>query len=117
MPVLGGSDDPARSDSSVLAELAERGVDVTVPLLVRHHLVLPTREAAEEAGAVVAEEGYALAGRPVDGTWRVRASRVEVPSGLVLSRERSRMAGLAQRLGGDVAGWDVCGPGGAGPRS
>nr|WP_269205099.1 ribonuclease E inhibitor RraB [Motilibacter aurantiacus] len=83
------------------------------PLLVRHHLTLPAPEAVEQARRLVAEEGYALAAERDGAGWRARASRVEVPSGLVLSRERSRMAGLAQRLGGDVAGWDVCGPDGA----
>ncbi|RZS87493.1 regulator of ribonuclease activity B [Motilibacter rhizosphaerae] len=105
LPVLGGSSDPAASDSGVLAALAESGVDVTRPLLVRHHLLLPDASAVEQVRAVVAEEGYALVA--TDGG--ARASRVEVPSGLALARERTRMAGLAQRLGGDATGWDLCG--------
>ncbi len=33
----------------------------------------------------------------------------EVLTALSASQERSLMAGLAQRLGGDVAGWDALG--------
>ena len=104
--------DAARADSDVLREAGERGVDLDGPVLLRHHLLLPTPEAVDRAREVLADDGYHVrlddegpaAGTPL----RARASRVQRLSALSASQERSRMAGLAQRLGGDVAGWDAC---------
>lgn len=103
--------DPARADSAVLAEAALAGVDLAVPVLVRHHLVgLPDDAAVDRARALLAQDGYALTvvGGP---PYVVRAWRTQVLTVLSASQERSRMAGLAQRLGGDVAGYDALGPG------
>lgn len=97
----------ARADSAVLAEAADRGVDLDRPLLVRHHLVGLPADALERAAALLGQDGYALHPGP-DGT--VLASRTQVLTALSASQERSRMAGLAQRLGGDVGGWDALGP-------
>ena len=98
--------DPAASDVAVVREAAERGVDLDRPLLVRHHLIGIEARRHDELVAQLAE-GYEVAAAP-DGLW---VGRTEVPDGLALARERSRMAGLAQRLGGDVRGWEVLGPG------
>ena len=101
--------DAARADSAVLAEAAARGVDVAQPLLVRHHLLgLPDALAVAEAAELLGQDGYAL--RPHD-SGVVLAYRTQVLTALSASQERSRMAGLAQRLGGDVGGWDALGPG------
>ena len=104
------ADDAARADSAVLAEAQARGVDLDRPLLVRHHLVgLPDEPAVERARALLGQDGYRLTvleGPP----YAVRAWRTQVLTALAASQERSRMAGLAQRLGGDVAGYDVLGP-------
>ena len=51
LPVLVVAADPARADSAVLAEAAGAGLDLTVPLLVRHHLVLPDLDAARHEAA------------------------------------------------------------------
>jgi hypothetical protein len=110
MRVVGGSRDPARADSEVVAELVAAGVVLDEPLLVRHHLLLPDEPAVEEARALLADEGYAVTAEPGDAAWRVRASRTQLLTGLSVAQERSRMAGLAQRLGGDVDGWDACAP-------
>jgi len=105
------ADDPARADSAVLAAAAASGVDLTRPLLVRHHLVgLPDEGAVDRARELLGQDGYVLtvlAGPP----YAVRAWRTQVVTVLSAAQERSRMAGLAQRLGGDVAGYDVLGPG------
>ena len=98
--------DAARADSAVLAEAASRGVDVDRPLLVRHHLVGLDGPAAERAAALLGQDGYVL--HP--GGAGHFASRTQVLTALSASQERSRMAGLAQRLGGDVAGWDALRP-------
>jgi len=104
--------DPARADSAVLAEAAQRGVGLEQPLLVRHHLVaLPDEDAVARAAALLGQDGYALsAPQPGARGLTVRATRTQVLTALSASQERSRMAGLAQRLGGDVTGWDALGP-------
>ena len=104
--------DAARADSSVLAAAAERGVALDEPLLVRHHLVaLPDGAAVARAAELLAQDGYALsAPQPGPRGLTVLATRTQVVTALSASQERSRMAGLAQRLGGDVAGWDALGP-------
>jgi hypothetical protein len=114
LPVLLRAPDPAVADSAVLADAARAGIELGAPLLVRHHLIgLPDEAAVDRARTLLVQDGYALtvlAGPPYD----VRAWRTQVLTALGASQERSRMAGLAQRLGGDVAGWDACGPQGAG---
>ena len=102
--------DPARADSAVVAEAQERGADLSAPVLVRHHLVgLPDQAAVGRAAELLAQDGYALTvvGGP---PFAVRAWRTQVLTGLSAAQERSRMAGLSQRLGGDVDGWDALGP-------
>jgi len=97
----------ATADSAVLAEAAARGVDVALPLLVRHHLVDLPAGALERAALLLAQDGYAVVAA---GPGLVHACRTQVLTALSASQERSRMAGLAQRLGGDVAGWDALRP-------
>ena len=98
----------SRADSAVLAEAAERGVDLSVALLIRHHLLLPHEESVTEAAALLDPGGYrVLAGAGPGGVWKVRASREQLLTTLGVAQERSRMAGLAQRLGGDALGWDA----------
>ena len=104
--VLVQAPDAARADSAVLAEAAERGVDLAQPLLVRHHLVGLSGEAVARARGVLAQDGYDVV---AGGEGVVLAVRTQVLTALSASQERSRMAGLAQRLGGDVAGWDALG--------
>ena len=97
----------ARADSAVLAEAASRGVDLVQPLLVRHHLVDLPAAALERAAELLGQDGYAVVAA---GPGLVHACRTLVLTALSASQERSRMAGLAQRLGGDVAGWDALRP-------
>ena len=103
----------ARADSEVLADAAGRGVDLAQPLLVRHHLVaLPDIDAVETARHLLGQDGYAVLGKAdSDRPLAVLATRTQVLTVLSASQERSRMAGLAQRLGGDVQGWDALAPG------
>lgn len=110
LPVLVQAPDAAVADSAVLAAAAAAGVDLSAPLLVRHYLVgLPDEAAVERARELLGQDGYALTVEP-GPPYDVRAWRTQVLTALSASQERSRMAGLAQRLGGDVAGWDACGP-------
>ena len=107
--VLVRAPDPAVADSAVLA-----GVELSAPVLVRHFLTLPDDAAVARAGELLAQDGYRLTvvdqGPPV----QLRAFRTQLLTALSAAQERSRMAGLAQRLGGDVGGWDACGPRGEG---
>jgi hypothetical protein len=122
LEVVGASFDPSRPDSAVVGEMADAGVDLARPLLLRHHLRLPDELAVEEARRIVGQEGYALLVVPTEGIGRgdgdgpgegrevrVRISRPQQITALAIAQERSRMAGLAHRLGGDVRGWDVLG--------
>lgn len=101
--VLVEARDAAQADSAVLADL-----DLSRPVLVRHLLVgLPDQAAVARAAELLGQDGYALAPAPTGAALAVHASRTQVLTALSASQERSRMAGLAQRLGGDVAGYDV----------
>ncbi|MFE0027623.1 ribonuclease E inhibitor RraB [Amycolatopsis sp. NPDC059021] len=101
--------DPAEADSSVLAR--SPGWVPDAEAVLRHHLTLP-RERVAEAASILAQDGWDLRERSeTDGVVRVEAQRVQVLDALHCAQERSRMAGLAQRLGGDSLGWDARQPG------
>ena len=107
--VLISAPDAARADSEVLAEAAQRGVDLERPMLVRHALIGLPDEAVQRAAELLAQDGYALVPAESGAPRSVFAVRTQRLTALSASQERSRMAGLAQRLGGDVAGWDALG--------
>ncbi|WP_026065602.1 ribonuclease E inhibitor RraB [Actinoalloteichus spitiensis] len=87
----------------------------TEPALLRHHLVLPPDSLARAAEQVTAE-GYAARTDPEgtepdpDGRVLLTAARTQLLDALHCAQERSRMAGLAQRLGGDALGWEALQP-------
>ena len=95
--------DPAEADSAVLARSPRWRAEEKAVL--RHHLVLPSA-AVPRARELLARDGWELRvvepGEPV----RLHALRAQVVTALSCAQERSRMAGLAQRLGGDALGWD-----------
>jgi hypothetical protein len=100
--------DAARADSAVLADAAAAGVDLSAPLLVRHHLVALPPDGVEAVRGALEADGWTVLPGPDDATpAALLACRTEVLTAMSASRERSRMAGLAQRHGGDVAGWDA----------
>lgn len=88
--------------------------------VLRHHLRVPPAAAAS-AAEIAAQDGYSVApeGAPT-GEQRLWAGdpemvsltlqRVQVLDALHCSQERSRMAGLAQRAGGQALGWDALQP-------
>ncbi|MGW5748118.1 hypothetical protein [Amycolatopsis sp. NPDC003861] len=97
--------DPAVADSAVLA--GSPAWVSTAPAVLRHHLLLPP-DRLEEAASILAQDGYELREPTSSGELtRVLAVRVQVLDALHCAQERSRMAGLAQRLGGDALGWDA----------
>ncbi|MBM7776447.1 hypothetical protein JOD54_006651 [Actinokineospora baliensis] len=106
LAVVAACFDDAEAASAALTRSSDfRPTDQAV---LRHHLSLPA-DRVDEAAAIVAQDGYALREvLPHDGAVvTVYALRVRVVDALECSRERSRMASLAARLGGRALGWDV----------
>lgn len=114
LEVVAFSFDDAEACSTALerAQSQEPVWEASQEALFRHFLVLP-EAAIADAAEIVAQDGYRRGDlRPGDesasseGGVRVVFERVQVLDALHCSQERSRMAGLAQRLGGSVVGWD-----------
>lgn len=100
--------DPAVADSAVLA--GSPAWVSTAPAVLRHHLRLPP-DRLGEAASILGQDGYELREPSPSGELTaVLAVRVQVLDALHCAQERSRMAGLAQRLGGDALGWDALQP-------
>ncbi|EME61458.1 hypothetical protein H074_09815 [Amycolatopsis decaplanina DSM 44594] len=103
--------DPAEADSSALARSPAWVAEA--PAILRHHLKLPPEKVAE-ATSILAQDGWELREQGPDGDFALaHAVRVQTLDALHCAQERSRMAGLAQRLGGDSLGWDALQPSGA----
>ncbi|WP_235863856.1 hypothetical protein [Saccharopolyspora kobensis] len=87
-----------------------------LPAVLRHHLALPERS-IESARDLLSADGWDLrpGGRGAErggaGLTAMIALRVQQLDALHCSQESSRMAGLAQRHGGQVYGWDALQPG------
>ncbi|OZM70005.1 hypothetical protein CFN78_27450 [Amycolatopsis antarctica] len=114
LAVVAASFDPAEADSAALARAREWCEER--PAVLRHHLTLPP-DRFGEAATILAQDGWELREIPwpdpdsaEPGQVRVHALRVQVLDALHCAQERSRMAGLAQRLGGDSLGWDALQP-------
>lgn len=121
--------DDAESASSALDRATSvGGWNADAETVFRHHLVLPA-DTVEDAANIASQDGYERSDGPfpepnvpdagyrmnvVDGV-EVTLQRVQVIDALHISQERSRMAGLAQRRGGIVVGWDALQPDAASP--
>ncbi|GLZ39177.1 hypothetical protein [Actinokineospora sp. NBRC 105648] len=106
LAVVAASFDDAEAPSAALARAtALRAGDQAV---LRHHLRLPA-DRVDEAARLIAQDGYVLRenGPPEGDLSPVAALRVQLVDALHCAQERSRMASLAQRLGGTALGWDV----------
>nr|WP_179725384.1 hypothetical protein [Saccharopolyspora hordei] len=106
--------DETEAASSALARAEEW--EAARPAVLRHHLALPDRS-VEPARELLAADGWELrpGGRGAEladaGLTPLVALRVQHLDALHCSQESSRMAGLAQRHGGQVFGWDALQPG------
>lgn len=112
LSVVAEAFDIAEADSTVLAR--SHLWDEAKPAVLRHHLTLPPDQVAQ-AARLLAQDGWEL--RSVSESGDVvtfHALRVQHLDALHCAQERSRMAGLAQRLGGDSLGWDALQPIGSG---
>jgi hypothetical protein len=105
--------DDAEAASAVLTDSAWRADEQSV---LRHLLVLPS-VTVDRALELAAQDHYGrvpistpVPVEPGPGDEVVALARVQLIDALHVSQERSRMAGLAQRLGGSAAGWQVLQP-------
>ncbi|ANZ35068.1 hypothetical protein BBK82_02270 [Lentzea guizhouensis] len=94
--------DIVEADSAALARSSRWRPDELAVL--RHHLRIPA-EQVERARELLEPDGWVVASGDVS-----HISRVQKLDALHCSQERSRMASLAQRLGGEALGWDALQP-------
>ncbi|HEX7301649.1 hypothetical protein [Lentzea sp.] len=94
--------DLVEADSAALARSPRWRADE--PAVLRHHLRIPADQ-VERARELLTPDGWVLVEGEVS-----HASRVQKLDALHCAQERSRMASLAQRLGGDALGWDALQP-------
>ncbi|MFC7447009.1 hypothetical protein [Rhodococcus daqingensis] len=122
--VVASSFDDAEACSRALERAAgsEPGWIAEADAVLRHHLRLPADE-VQQAARLAGQDGYTVA--PTEGPAPAGAAapepgstdlvalvlqRVQILDALHCSQESSRMAGLAQRAGGRVLGWDALQP-------
>jgi hypothetical protein len=108
LAVVAEAFDPAEADSAVLGR--SQRWDADRPAVLRHRLSLPPAAVAEVT-RILAQDGWET--RTVSesgGSAQVHALRVQRLDALHCAQERARMAGLAQRFGGDSLGWDALQP-------
>ncbi|GGN19081.1 hypothetical protein GCM10011609_70170 [Lentzea pudingi] len=91
--------DFAEADSAALARSPRWRADELAVL--RHHVRIPA-EQVERARELLSPDGWVLVAGDI-----TLVSRVQKLDALHCAQERSRMASLAQRLGGDALGWDA----------
>ncbi|MCG8926596.1 hypothetical protein [Lentzea sp. CC55] len=94
--------DIAEADSAALARSPRWRADE--PAVLRHHVRIPA-EQVERARELLEPDGWVVEPGEVS-----HISRVQKLDALHCAQERSRMASLAQRLGGDALGWDALQP-------
>ena len=94
--------DIVEADSAVLARSPRWRADELAVL--RHHVRIPSDQ-VERARELLEPDGWVLAAGDIS-----HISRVQKLDALHCAQERSRMASLAQRLGGEALGWDALQP-------
>lgn len=94
--------DIAEADSAALARSPQWRADELAVL--RHHVRIPSDQ-VERARELLAPDGWVLVAGDIS-----HISRVQQLDALHCAQERSRMASLAQRLGGEALGWDALQP-------
>jgi len=113
--VVAESFDPASSDVGVLDEAERAGVDLGRPLILRHFVEVPAAS-SNLAKQRLAADGYeaheSASDRASAGVQmlQLQADRTVSANGLLVAQERTRVAGLVARLGGDVHGWQLLAP-------
>lgn len=102
----------ADENAGVLADIAARGTDLSVPRTVEFaHLLYSEaaasqfKEAAEAAGYQVRMAMFPADLSDRDGVWDVVASLTMVPTVEELTRSEAELDALAQSFGGHTDGW------------
>lgn len=96
--------DITEADSAALARSPRWRADELAVL--RHHVRIPSDQ-VERARELLSPDGWVLVAGDIS-----HISRVQRLDALHCAQERSRMASLAQRLGGEALGWDALQPAG-----
>lgn len=94
--------DIAEADSAALARSPGWRTDELAVL--RHHVRIPADQ-LERARELLSPDGWTITFGDIS-----HISRVQKLDALHCAQERSRMASLAQRLGGEALGWDALQP-------
>jgi hypothetical protein len=94
--------DIAEADSAALARSPQWRADE--PAVLRHHVRIPADQ-VERARELLTPDGWVISAGDIS-----HISRVQILDALHCAQERSRMASLAQRLGGEALGWDALQP-------
>jgi len=94
--------DIAEADSAALARSPQWRADE--PAVLRHHVRIPADQ-VERARELLTLDGWVVVAGDIS-----HISRVQKLDALHCAQERSRMASLAQRLGGEALGWDALQP-------
>lgn len=94
--------DIAEADSAALARSPQWRADE--PAVLRHHVRIPADQ-VERARELLTPDGWVVVAGDIS-----HISRVQKLDALHCAQERSRMASLAQRLGGEALGWDALQP-------
>ncbi|RAS63107.1 hypothetical protein C8D87_107256 [Lentzea atacamensis] len=94
--------DIAEADSAALARSPQWRADELAVL--RHHVRIPADQ-VKRARELLTPDGWVLVAGDIS-----HISRVQKLDALHCAQERSRMASLAQRLGGEALGWDALQP-------
>lgn len=96
-------------EAAEAALIAAAGVDVSVPLRVRHVLLVHDPAAAEALASSVRGEGYDVTIDTHDGgwTWIVGAAETVTLSPAYAAAARAALTVLATRHGAEYEGWEV----------
>ena len=107
-----GRAEAVAADGEAVAAIAASGVDLSVPVLLRHVLLVNDPAAAEALSAAALADGYDVRIDTHDGgwTWIVRATETAVLTPLHAARARARLTSLASRHGAEYEGWEAATP-------
>lgn len=112
LTTVGRGDDVEHGDGEAVSAIAEAGVDLSSPVLVRHVLLVRDPAGAEALAAAVTADGYDVRIDTMDGglTWIVRATETALLTAVHVARARARFTSLAARHGGEYEGWEAAAP-------
>lgn len=104
--------DPFEQNREILDQIAERGADLTQPILVDFQHIFYDADDARLFEEAAENLGFAVTIERVDfeDEWDVTASKEMVPSCEAITSIEMTLAGLAERMGGEADGWGFLAP-------